>query len=131
MEKTTARERGRELKRFRETLEAKQAELLHGLNKREGLEVESAADTMDTQQKAVALELRIVSLERDSTLLRSVRTALARIADGSYGICTACEEPISPRRLSAVPWTPYCLKCQELADQGNLALLEELVAEVS
>jgi DnaK suppressor protein len=127
MEKIVAQERGREFKRLRETLAAKEVELVRGLQKREGIEVENAADTIDTQQKAVDTELRIVNLERDSTLLRSVRAALRRMEEGSYGTCAACAEPISTRRLSAVPWTPYCLRCQEMADQGHPAFLEEIV----
>ncbi len=121
------REKTREMKRLREALEAKEAELLSGLKKREGIEIEHAADTIDVQQKAVDLELRIVNLERTSALLRSVQSALRRMETGSYGICAACEEEISPRRLAAVPWAPYCIRCQELADQGAVSLLEEVM----
>ncbi|MCC6394144.1 MAG: TraR/DksA C4-type zinc finger protein, partial [Bryobacterales bacterium] len=28
-----------------------------------------------------------------------------------------CEEEISPKRLAAVPWSPYCIRCQEMADR--------------
>jgi DnaK suppressor protein len=30
-----------------------------------------------------------------------------------YGVCLECEEPISPKRLDAVPWARYCVSCQE------------------
>ena len=49
--------------------------------------------------------------------VRLFRGALARIADGSYGICNHCEEEISLKRLNAVPQTAYCIKCQEAADR--------------
>ena len=127
----TVRERSRELKRLRETLEAKAAELQRGLQKREGIEVEIAADTTDTQQKAVEMELQIVNLERHSLLLRNIRAALHRIGSGTFGTCVACAEEISPRRLSAVPWTPYCLRCQELIDQGSPSISVEEVAGVT
>jgi DnaK suppressor protein len=36
---------------------------------------------------------------------------------GTYGICHGCEEPISAKRLDAVPWAKYCVSCQEQVAQ--------------
>jgi DnaK suppressor protein len=49
----------------------------------------------------------------DMKLLREISDALHRIDHGSYGVCMECEEPISPKRLDAVPWARYCVACQE------------------
>jgi DnaK suppressor protein len=49
----------------------------------------------------------------DMRLLREISDALDRIDHGTYGICLQCEEPISPKRLDAVPWARYCVTCQE------------------
>jgi len=49
----------------------------------------------------------------DMKLLREISGALHRIDNGSYGICMECEEPISSKRLDAVPWARYCVTCQE------------------
>ena len=49
----------------------------------------------------------------DMKLLREVADALHRIEQGNYGICPECEEPISAKRLDAVPWARYCVTCQE------------------
>src|SRR6185369_10163698 len=46
-------------------------------------------------------------------LLREVEDALRRIEHGTYGVCHECEEPISTKRLDAVPWAKYCVVCQE------------------
>jgi DnaK suppressor protein len=46
-------------------------------------------------------------------LLREIGDALERIEQGSYGTCMDCEEPISVKRLDAVPWARYCVTCQE------------------
>src|SRR5215813_7272097 len=46
-------------------------------------------------------------------LLREVEDALRRIERGTYGVCHECDEPISSKRLDAVPWAKYCVKCQE------------------
>ena len=49
----------------------------------------------------------------DMKLLREVTDALLRIDHEHYGICMECEEPISVKRLEAVPWARYCVACQE------------------
>ena len=50
----------------------------------------------------------------DMKLLREIQDALRRIQQGSYGICPRCEEPISGKRLDAVPWAKFCVPCQEM-----------------
>ncbi len=106
-----------ELNKYKTLLETKQAELAGGLRNREGIAIEKTADALDEVQMAGERELAIRNLDRESNMLRNVRGALSRIADGSYGICMHCEEDISPKRLNAVPWTAYCIKCQEAADR--------------
>jgi len=49
----------------------------------------------------------------DYRQLRMVEEALDRLESGDYGICLACDEPIAERRLEALPWARYCVKCQE------------------
>ncbi len=49
----------------------------------------------------------------DMKLLREIDGALRRMNDEHYGICLECEEPISVKRLDAVPWARYCVTCQE------------------
>ena len=34
--------------------------------------------------------------------------------------CINCGEPVSDKRLDAVPWARYCLKCQDLQERGLL-----------
>ena len=107
-----------ELNKFKNTLEAKQAELVHLVSNREGIAIEKSPDALDEVQHAAERELAIRNLDRESNLLRNVRGALRRIQDGSFGTCLHCEEEISPKRLAAVPWTAYCIQCQELADRN-------------
>ena len=106
-----------ELEKYKRVLEAKQAELAAGLRKREDIAIEKTPDGIDEVQLAGERELAIRTLDRESSLLRQVKGALARVADGSYGICMHCEEEIKPKRLDAVPWTKYCITCQEAADR--------------
>ena len=110
-----------ELNKYKQLLETKQTELAGGLRNREGIAIEKTADALDEVQLAGERELAIRNLDRESNLLRNVRSALGRMADGSYGVCLHCEEDISPKRLNAVPWTPYCIQCQEMADRNQEA----------
>ena len=106
-----------ELNKYKVMLEEKQAELAAGLRNREDIAIEKTPDAIDEVQLAGERELAIRNLDRESSLLRAVRGALARVADGSYGVCLHCEEDIKTKRLDAVPWTKYCIRCQEAADR--------------
>ena len=106
-----------ELNKYKALLEAKQAELSGGLRNRDEIAIEKTPDALDEVQLAGERELAIRNLDREAKLLRQVRGGLARIEDGSYGICMHCEEEIKTKRLDAVPWSPYCIRCQELADR--------------
>ena len=123
-----------ELTKYKAMLETKQAELSAGLRNREDIAIEKTPDAIDEVQLAGERELAIRNLDRESSLLRNVRGALARMADGSYGICMHCEEEIKPKRLDAVPWTKFCIRCQEAADrhefesEGNETMDELLAA---
>ncbi len=105
-----------DLNKFKQVLDTKQAELGRVLRNREGITIEKNADALDEVQQAAERELAIRNLDRESGLLRQVKGALARLEDGSYGVCMHCEEEINPKRLAAVPWAQFCIQCQELAD---------------
>ena len=106
-----------EMNRYKAMLESKAAELSAGLRNRDDIAIEKTPDAIDEVQLAGERELAIRNLDRESSLLRSVKGALARIGDGSYGTCLHCEEEIKSKRLDAVPWTKYCIRCQEAADR--------------
>ncbi len=65
-----------------------------------------ATDTYDRE-----FSLGLASNERK--LLYEIDDALKRITDGSYGLCLECNKSISKKRLTAIPYTKLCLKCQE------------------
>ena len=108
-----------ELNKFRNVLETKQAELVQVIRNREAITIEKSPDALDEVQHAAERELAIRNLDRESGLLRNVRAALRRMDEGTYGVCLHCEEDISPKRLNAVPWTPFCIRCQEEADRNR------------
>ena len=125
-----------EFEKYKSILEARRAELSVGLRNREDIAIQKTPDALDEVQLAGERELAIRNLDRESNLLRSVRGALTRIADGSYGICLHCEEEIKPKRLDAVPWTKYCIRCQEAADRNEFEAesaetLDQLLADAA
>jgi DnaK suppressor protein len=108
-----------EVNKFKKILENKQDELEQIVRNRDAITIEKSADALDEVQHAAERELAIRNLDRESNLLRNVRSALRRIEEGSFGTCLHCEEEISPKRLNAVPWAAYCIQCQEQADRNQ------------
>jgi DnaK suppressor protein len=108
-----------ELNKFKKILENKQDELEQIVRNRDAITIEKSADALDEVQHAAERELAIRNLDRESHLLRNVRSALRRLEDGSFGTCLHCEEEISPKRLAAVPWAAFCIQCQEQADRNH------------
>jgi RNA polymerase-binding transcription factor DksA len=43
--------------------------------------------------------------------LKLVNEAIQRMNEGLYGNCSACEGPITPERLVALPYTTKCINC--------------------
>ena len=50
--------------------------------------------------------------------LGQVERALAKIDEGTYGVCERCGRTIGEERLSARPWALLCIDDQRLADRG-------------
>jgi len=105
------------LRTVRQTLETKRQELLSGTSNRDEILIEKAADDFDRLQQQLNREVAIDNLDRTSKLLKNVQAAIVRITDGTFGVCLNCEEPISEKRLKALPWAAYCLACQEQIDR--------------
>ena len=114
-----------EQKHYKAILDAKERDLAGRLGNRDGIEIEKAADLMDEIQASGERELAVRNLHRDWNLLRKVRRALTRLAAGAYGGCLHCDAEINAKRLAAVPWTSYCIECQEAADRHEFDPAED------
>lgn len=106
-----------ETNNFKKTLLGKQIELAPRLRERDGIAIEKTPDALDEVHLATERELMTRNLERESKMLREVRSALERIQQNTYGTCLNCDEEIGLKRLKAVPWTPLCIACQEQEDR--------------
>jgi DnaK suppressor protein len=106
-----------ELNAFRNVLETRQADLRNGSRSRGALAIETSPDDLDRIQHASERDMAIGNLERGSSQLAEVRSALRRVTAGAFGFCVGCEEKINPKRLAAVPWASFCIVCQEALDR--------------
>jgi DnaK suppressor protein len=103
------------LTQFKESLEERLRELLGEAERT----VNGMSDTIDmfpdpTDRATLETDrnfmLRI--RDRERKLISKIKEALERIEDGTYGLCEACGEPISEKRLLARPVTTLCIECK-------------------
>ena len=71
-----------------------------------------AGDFLDVAQGIEQQELAQLVASRLAERARRLRTALTRLEDGEYGVCTECGGPITARRLLALPDARTCVACQ-------------------
>ena len=77
-------------------------------------------DIVDRANNAYNRELMFSLSDGERSMLLQIEDALRRIDSGAYGKCSSCGEKINDLRLEAVPYTRYCINCQELAEKGLL-----------
>jgi RNA polymerase-binding transcription factor len=85
----------------------------------QGREQTDETEVRDVGDRSVADEAmseQFTEAEQDTGILHQVRDALKRIEDHTYGKCVVDGQPIEEKRLKAMPWTPYCLKHQEMKE---------------
>lgn len=102
---------------YRKLLESKAEEVRHSMSAQKAAQVVSRLDVpSDEGDLSQQHHEEWIFLNRntiDMKLLREISDALHRMEHGAYGVCLECEEPISSKRLDAVPWARYCVTCQE------------------
>jgi len=76
----------------------------------------SSGDEVDQTVAQLAENHFLISQERMRTQLVEIEQALARIENGTYGICEETEEPIEVDRLFAVPWTRLSIEGAEIQE---------------
>lgn len=91
------------IERYRQALEAQQAELAAGHRHADAIAVERVADSMDQVILANERDLALGAWTREAFLSRQVSAALERLAAGTFGL----------------PWAALCLRCQETTDNAD------------
>jgi RNA polymerase-binding transcription factor DksA len=79
---------------------------------------ESGSDISDLGSDNFEQEFTLGLLQSERALLNEINEALARIEEGTYGICLGTRKPIGKARLTARPWTPYSIEYARLIERG-------------
>lgn len=111
-----------QLKKFRALLERKREELVRKakqtLDEDMTLDVNDLPDEMDLASSEYLQSFTFRLRGREKSFLDKINKAIAKIDDGSFGVCEECGEEISVKRLEARPETNLCIRCKE--DQERL-----------
>jgi len=109
---------------FIDALRKKQHELLDSYERDKAagnaLPDDGIQDLADKAASAYSKELNFSLSDGERNLLMLIEEAFNRIKEDNFGKCTNCGNQIGEKRLIAVPWTPYCIDCQELQEKGLL-----------
>jgi DnaK suppressor protein len=112
------------LEHYKQKLIERRAELLRGIarTEQEGREADEdqTNDMADKAANSYTKEFLFGLTHENRSLLQLVDSALQRIEDKTFGECGACGQELQQKRLEAVPWTRYCISCQEKKEQGQL-----------
>jgi len=110
-----------ELSKIHGALEADIAELRTNIDQAESEIAERLNDAVggagddqaDAGAKTFQREYDLSLTQNARDLLDLSRSALARIDDGTYGVCASCGQPIGKARLQAFPRATLCVKCKQ------------------
>lgn len=108
----------KELEFFRDLLLEKRRELIGDMNSMEREALSAAEGNLSTLPIHMAdmgtdnyeQEFTLGLVEKDRVLLREINHALAKVQNGSYGICEGNGQPIGKVRLEAQPWARHSIE---------------------
>lgn len=103
---------------LRRALEARRTAIVATIETRQHEErgtsgARDVGDEMDDATSEGTSSMTSKLLERDVRLLSEIDHALAKMEDGSYGLCEGTEEPIGYPRLRLQPWARFSIAYQE------------------
>lgn len=105
-----------DLKRFKSILRSKLDAIVAAPGKKthwENMENTRHGDFVDQASDDNEVHVIIKLRQTDAKLMRAIESAILRIDNGAFGVCTICGQEISLARLNAVPWTSVCIDCKE------------------
>lgn len=109
--------KGRDLDQFRDHLLDEQRSLIARANRTLAedatFDTNELPDEIDQASAEYSHSMVFRLRDREKYYLGKISRALKKLETGQFGICEACEEPISPKRLEARPVTTLCVVCKE------------------
>jgi DnaK suppressor protein len=119
MKRKQTGEEGRRHEVLERMLRDRQAEIRNRLRSLREVMPAKDVDVKDAEEQSMedfVRDMDVTLIVMESETLRRIDEALQRLADGAYGICADCEEPIAEARLQALPFATLCRDCQERAE---------------
>jgi DnaK suppressor protein len=106
-----------EIQRFEHILKVRLEQTIRSLDRlhdeTRSIDPDSPSDSADQCVLSLSREALFHQSGERRVMVRRIEAALSRIKKNSFGICIGCGDSINSRRLEALPWTQYCLDCQE------------------
>jgi len=113
---TSKKMKAKEVKKFKEQLIHLKEELLKLVRKTTENEKEypssEVGDSVDQAADSSARELLFELNHGERQRLEAIERALKKIEQGRFGTCEKCEDIITKKRLKAVPYARFCIKCK-------------------
>jgi len=110
----------KEMDVYKNKLIARRNEIVRKLSEfqTESKEVETdiAQDVADKAESSYTKEFLLSLSDAEREQLFQIDAALKRIERKEFGSCQMCQKEINRKRMNALPWTPYCIECQEKSE---------------
>jgi len=115
----------KEIERYKKKLIIRKQEIIETLSEfyNESKEVEDpmiAKDMGDKAESSYTKEFLLSLSDTERKQLHLIDEALKRIEESTFGVCQMCGAKIGKKRLDAIAWTPFCIECQEKAEEESL-----------
>jgi DnaK suppressor protein len=110
----------KEIQAYKTKLVARRNEIVQKLsefrNESKEVETDIAQDVADKAESSYTKEFLLSLSDTEREQLFQIDAALKRIERKEFGNCQMCQKEVNKKRLNALPWTPYCIECQEKAE---------------
>ena len=85
----------------------------------EQLTVEPEPDELDQGQTDAERDVIVEKFDQEARTLADIRAALDKLNSGGYGVCESCDRPIPEKRMNALPWARFCVKCKSRVESAQ------------
>ncbi len=113
----------REKQAYMKTLLAQKEKIVEKLsalsNESKEVETNIAQDLVDKAESSYTKEFLLSLSDAEREQLRLIDDALRRLPTKEFGICQMCAKEIGKKRLAALPWTPFCIDCQQKREEST------------
>ncbi|MEW5951368.1 MAG: TraR/DksA family transcriptional regulator [Elusimicrobia bacterium] len=104
----------KELSEIEKSLTERKNDLIKNIEDKRNYDLKESevGDQIDEASDSLDKEILFGSSENERKILDEIEAALRRIKNGIYGKCEQCGIIIDKKRIKALPYSRYCIKCQ-------------------